>query len=154
MIYNQKPRHCGAFFILHFTLNLNLNYLTFGIVMRTLAVIITSPPHSPLTVTAISYVESALKAGIKVIGVFFYQGGALHANSNISIASDEYQAIKHWQRLEHHYTLPLHICVTAAEKHGIVCDTVGEEKLNESFTVSGLGELVDLTTKASRLVQF
>ena len=122
--------------------------------MKTLAVVITTPPYSPLTRTAINYAEAALTAGINVIGVFFYQDGALHANKNISIASDEYQAIKHWQRLQQQYSLPLHICITAAEKRGITCDSIEGDQLNGAFTVSGLGELVELTTKASRLVQF
>jgi len=122
--------------------------------VKTLAVVITTPPYSPLTVTALTYVETALIAGIDVIGVFFYQDGAMHANENISIASDEYQAIAHWQRLNQQYQLPLHICITAAEKRGIACDSVDNEEINGAFTVSGLGELVELTTKATRLVQF
>jgi len=122
--------------------------------LKTLAVVITTPPYSHLTITALTYVEAALVAGIKVIGVFFYQGGVLHANKNISIASDEYQAIAHWQRLQQQYQLPLHVCITAAEKRGIVCDSIDNEQVNETFTISGLGELVELTTKASRLVQF
>jgi tRNA 2-thiouridine synthesizing protein D len=122
--------------------------------VKTLAVVITTPPYSHLTITALTYVEAALIAGINVIGVFFYQDGAMHANKNISIASDEYQAIEHWQRLQQQYQLPLHICITAAEKRGINCDSINSEQINEAFTVSGLGELVELTTKASRLVQF
>ncbi|ALO34923.1 sulfur reduction protein DsrE [Colwellia sp. MT41] len=122
--------------------------------MKTLAVVITTPPYSHLTITALTYVEAALVAGINVIGVFFYQDGVMHANENISIASDEYQAIEHWQRLQKQYQLPLHICITAAEKRGIACDAIDNDKINKAFTVSGLGELVELTTKASRLVQF
>ncbi len=122
--------------------------------MKTLAVVVTTPPYSPLTTTAINYVEAALIANINVIGVFFYQDGVLHANKDISIASDEYQAIKHWKKLHQDYQLPLHICITAAEKRGIRCDSIDDEVINEVFTVSGLGELVELTTKASRLVQF
>lgn len=122
--------------------------------MKTLAVVITTPPYSHLTITALTYVEAALMAGINVIGVFFYQDGVMHANEDISIASDEYQAIAHWQRLEQQYQLPLHICITAAEKRGIACDAIDNDKINNAFTVSGLGELVELTTKASRLVQF
>jgi tRNA 2-thiouridine synthesizing protein D len=122
--------------------------------VKTLAVVITTPPYSPLTVTALTYVETALIAGVNVIGVFCYQDGAMHANENISIASDEYQAIAHWQRLNQQYQLPLHICITAAEKRGIGCDSMDNEQINQAFTVSGLGELVELTTKATRLVQF
>ena len=122
--------------------------------MKTLAVVVTTPPYSHLTTSALTYVEAALIAGIKVIGVFFYQDGVMHANKDISIASDEYQAIEHWQRLKKEYKLPLHICITAAEKRGIACDLIDNEQVNEVFTVSGLGELVELTTKAARLVQF
>jgi tRNA 2-thiouridine synthesizing protein D len=122
--------------------------------VKTLAVVITTPPYSPLTTTAIAYVEAALEAGIDIVGIFFYQDAAMHANKDISIASDEYQAIAQWQRLHQKYQLPLHICITAAEKRGIACDSIDNEKINKAFTVSGLGELVELTTKASRLVQF
>ncbi|MCP4987294.1 MAG: sulfurtransferase complex subunit TusD [Colwellia sp.] len=122
--------------------------------MKTLAVVITTPPYSHLTITALNYVEAALNAGITIIGVFFYQDGVMHANKEIIISCDEYQAINQWQKLHKQYRLPLHICITAAEKHGIACDSVDNKKINEAFTVSGLGELVELTTKASRLVQF
>lgn len=122
--------------------------------MKTLAVVITTPPYSHLTITALNYVEAALIAGIDVIGVFFYQDGAMHANENISIASDEYQAIAQWQRLQQQYQLPLHVCITAAEKRGIAVDPINNEPMNAAFTISGLGELIELTTKAARLVQF
>jgi tRNA 2-thiouridine synthesizing protein D len=122
--------------------------------VKTLTVVVTTPPYSHLTTSALAYVEAALVAGINVIGVFFYQDGVMHANKKISIASDEYQAIEHWQQLHKKYQLPLHICITAAEKRGIACDSVDNEQINESFTVSGLGELVELTSKATRLVQF
>jgi tRNA 2-thiouridine synthesizing protein D len=125
-----------------------------GYFVKTLAVVITTPPYSHLTITALNYVEAALDLGVEVIGVFFYQDGVMHANKDISIASDEYQAIAQWQRLHQTYQLPLHICITAAEKRGIACESIDNEKINEAFTVSGLGELVELTTKASRLVQF
>ena len=122
--------------------------------MKTLAIVVTTPPYSPLTITAINYVKAAISADITIMGVFFYQDGVMHANQHINIASDEYQAIKHWQKLHKEHHLPLHICVTAAEKRGIVCEAINDDKINDVFTVSGLGELVELTTKASRLVQF
>lgn len=128
--------------------------LSVGLIVNTLAVVITTPPYSPLTATAVNYVETALEAGIKLVGVFFYQDGAMHANEHISIATDEYQAICHWQRLQQTYALPLYVCVTAAEKRGVILGELTDEIVNKSFTVSGLGELVELTSKASRLVQF
>lgn len=121
--------------------------------MKTLAVVVTTPPYSPLTITAINYVKSAIQADIEIVGVFFYQDGAMHANENIAIASDEYQAIQQWQKLHKSHQLPLHICVTAAEKRGISCESFNGDKINKAFTVSGLGELVELSNKANRVVQ-
>ena len=122
--------------------------------MNTLAIVVTTPPYSPLTITAINYVRSAIESDIHIIGVFFYQDGVMNANENINIPSDEYQAIQHWQQIHHDYQLPLHICITAAEKRGIICEAITNNKINGVFTISGLGELVELTTQASRLVQF
>lgn len=118
--------------------------------------VVTTPPYSNLTATAIDYVETALKQGVDVIGVFFYQDGALHANNNIQISSDEYQAIKQWERLHNEYQLPLNLCITAAEKRGVMCDEneCTDKNFNKHFIVSGLGELVELSSKTTRLVQF
>lgn len=124
--------------------------------MDKLAVVVTTPPYSNLTITAIDYIETALCLGVNVIGVFFYQDGVIHANHNVSIASDEYQAAQHWTRLHQKYQLPLHLCITAAEKRGIKCDnnSTGQTDSIGIFTVSGLGELVELSTSSTRLVQF
>lgn len=120
--------------------------------MKELAVVITTPPYNNLSITALDYIETALKSGVDLVGVFFYQDGVIHANQRAQIASDEFQCIKQWQSLHQTYQLSLHLCVTAAEKRGL-----SDEKPNNIdpiFTVSGLGELVELVNKADRLVQF
>ena len=120
--------------------------------LKKLAVLITSPPYSNLSATALDYIETALKAGVEVVGVFFYQDGVLHANKQVQIASDEFQTIDHWQTLQKRYQVPLHVCITAAEKRGL--NDEQPDNINSIFTVSGLGDLVELTDKADRLVQF
>jgi tRNA 2-thiouridine synthesizing protein D len=122
------------------------------ILVKTLAVIVTTPPYSNLSVTALDYIETALKTGVKVIGVFFYQDGVMHASTSVQIASDEFQYLPCWQRLYNHYSLPLHLCITAAEKRGISDEHI--QNIHPIFTVSGLGELVELSSKADRMVQF
>jgi len=117
-----------------------------------LAVVITTPPYSNLSVTALDYIETALKAGVELVGVFFYQDGVMHTNTNIQIASDEFQALSHWQRLYKTYKLPLHLCITAAEKRGISDEHI--DNIHSIFTVSGLGELVELSSMTDRMVQF
>lgn len=120
--------------------------------MKKLAVVVTTPPYSNLSVTALDYVETALKSGVELVGVFFYQDGVIHANQQALIASDEFQCINHWQALQEKYKLPLHLCVTAAEKRGLSDEE--PNNIHSNFTVSGLGELVELVNKADRLVQF
>lgn len=120
--------------------------------MNKLAVVVTTPPYSNLSVTALDYIETALKAGVELVGVFFYQDGVMHASTNIRIASDEFQALPCWQRLHDTYDLPLHLCITAAEKRGLSDEQ--PSNIHSIFTVSGLGELVELSSKADRMVQF
>lgn len=121
--------------------------------LKKLAVMVTTPPSSNNTATAISYVESALNnKNIDVIGVFFYQEGVLNASQLLAMPNDELQAIKQWQNLHNNYQVPLHICISAAEKRGL---TDSDEQINilSEFTISGLGELVELTARADRMVQ-
>jgi len=122
--------------------------------VKKLAVLVTTSPYSNLSVTALDYVETALKNGIELVGVFFYQDGVMHANKNIQIANDEFQVIQHWQRLQHTYKTPLHLCITAAEKRGMSDDNDSADHIHSIFTVSGLGELVELSSIADRMVQF
>jgi len=118
-----------------------------------LAVVVTTPPHSNLTVSALNYIEAALNVGVEVIGVFFYQDGVLNASNHVRIANDEFQATQQWQHLHSKYQLPLHLCITAAEKRGLTDDS-STPLIIDAFTVSGLGELVELNSKADRVVQF
>ena len=66
---------------------------------NTLALVVTTPPNSNLTVTAINIVQAAINRNIKVVGVFFYQDGVLNAAKHLSIPSDEYQTLSQWQAL-------------------------------------------------------
>jgi len=123
--------------------------------VKNIAFVITTPPSSNLTTTAISIVTTALKKGINVIGVFFYQSGVLNGSQHLALPNDEYQAHQQWQQLHQNYKLPLHLCATAAEKYGLRDDLDEELKSNidEAFTLSGLGELVELNVNADRLIQ-
>ncbi|WP_426370425.1 sulfurtransferase complex subunit TusD [Pseudocolwellia sp. HL-MZ7] len=129
--------------------------------MRSLSVVITTPPSSYLTITAIDYINCAIDAGIDVVGVFFYQDGVLNASANISIPNDEYQTHKKWQTLNEKHAINLHVCITACEKRGLSDDLASEpngqislSNISQYFTVSGLGELVELTARADKVVQF
>jgi tRNA 2-thiouridine synthesizing protein D len=126
-----------------------------GHFVKKLAFVITTPPNSNLTATAINMVTAALKMKLNVVGVFFYQSGVLNGSQHLALPNDEYQANKQWQKLQLEYKIPLHLCATAAEKHGL-SDDINDHKvsnINDAFTLSGLGELVELNVKADRLIQ-
>lgn len=122
---------------------------------NTLAFVVTTPPNSNLTTTAIKLVQAAIENGVSIIGVFFYQDGVLNAAKHLSIPSDEYQTLQLWQKINSEYSVPLYLCITAAEKRGLSDELGNSERsnINKAFTVSGLGELVELTCKAERVVQ-
>ncbi len=133
--------------------------------MKTLSVVVTTPPSSPLTATVIDYINQAVECGVKVVGVFFYQDGVLNASKHLCIPNDEYQISNAWKQLYQQHNIELHVCISACEKRGLSDEittshsTTSESTLNDSniseyFTVSGLGELVELTAKADRVVQF
>ena len=124
-----------------------------GFNVNKLAVVVTTPPYSNLTITAIDYVETALSLGVDVIGVFFYQDGVLNASKHISLPSDEFDVTQCWQQLSEDKNIPLHLCISAAEKRGLSDETEHGSNIAPFFTVSGLGELVELTTMADRVVQ-
>lgn len=122
---------------------------------KTLAIIVTTPPNSNLTTTAIELIKNAIENNVNVIGVFFYQDGVLNAAKQLSIPSDEFQTLKQWQQLSSVHNVPLHLCISAAEKRGLTDElsSNGLSNIDKLFTVSGLGELVELTSKAQRVVQ-
>jgi len=133
--------------------------------VQTLSVVVTTPPSSYLTITAIDFIKGAIEAGIDVVGIFFYQDGVLNASANLSIPNDEFQTANEWQKLHTIHNMSLHVCISACEMRGLTdeIDVDGnspsgnndqQSNINQYFTVSGLGELVELTSKSQRMVQF
>ncbi len=123
--------------------------------MNKLAVIVTTAPTNHLTETAIQLIYNAVEQGIDVIGVFFYQAGVLNASKQLIIPSDEFPLHQRWCSLNKNANVPLYLCSTAAEKHGLIHDNanINLELISDAFTIAGLGELVTLHSKADRLVQ-
>ncbi len=133
---------------------------------------ITTPPHSNLTTTALDFIRTALENGVDVIGIFFYQDGVLNASKHLSMPNDEFQTNAHWQQLHSDFNLPLYLCISAAQKRGLSDEILQEsdsnidnsladstDKNNSSnivdiFTIAGLGELVTLSSVADKVVQF
>lgn len=120
---------------------------------QSLAIIVTTQPTANATFTAYQVVKQAIENNVAIVGVFFYQDGVLNASKYLAIPSDELQLITLWQQLQQQHNIPLHLCATAAEKRGLIDPKDDNNLLHKEFTLSGLGELVMLSSKADRVVQ-
>lgn len=120
---------------------------------KSLALIVTSSPTANITHTAYKLIEQAINNNITISGVFFYQDGVLNASKFLAVPSDELQLTALWKALHQEHSIPLHLCATAAEKRGLINPAEETQLLHHEFTLSGLGELVMLTSQADRLVQ-
>ncbi|WP_448568833.1 sulfurtransferase complex subunit TusD [Thalassotalea ganghwensis] len=117
-----------------------------------LALVVTTPPHVNLTHTAYQLALAAAQAH-QLISVFFYQQGVLNAAKHLRVPADEYQQISVWQQLCKDYNVPLHLCATAAEKFGLIDVNDDYANIHSEFILSGLGELVKLSTQADKVIQ-
>ncbi|MDN4503247.1 sulfurtransferase complex subunit TusD [Alteromonadaceae bacterium BrNp21-10] len=129
--------------------------------MTTFSLFITSAPFdSASAYTAFKFAESVNALGHQLNGVFFYQSGVVTANSFTQVAADEVNLHDKWQHLSEQHNIPLYVCVTAANRRGIVNQTDAQDNDSEYFNLAepfqevGLGELVELSNNSDRLVQF
>ncbi|CCQ11822.1 tRNA 5-methylaminomethyl-2-thiouridine synthase TusD [Pseudoalteromonas luteoviolacea B = ATCC 29581] len=92
------------------------------------------------------FASAALKLGHRIDCVFFYQDAVYHAQTGLSLPSDQLNLGELWQGLKDH-NISLFVCSTAAEQRGVEVDT-------SRFNDAGLAEFAMKTSKADRWVQF
>ncbi|WP_373767396.1 sulfurtransferase complex subunit TusD [Glaesserella sp.] len=93
--------------------------------------------------------EALLRAGHDISQVFFFQDGVSNANKWVDAASDEVNLVEYWQKLAQTHRLSLHLCISAAQRRGIVKETVAD-----GFILAGLGEFSQAVFNADRLLTF
>lgn len=106
------------------------------------------------------FAHALLNEGHELASVFFYREGVYNANLLTSPASDEYDLVRAWQKLNTQHGVALNICVAAALRRGIIDETeagrlgLPSANLQPSFTLSGLGALAEASLTCDRVVQF
>lgn len=100
--------------------------------------------------------ESLIKKGHIVTQIFFFQDGVSNGNAFVYPANDEVNLTQSWQAFSQKYGVPLHLCVAASQRRGVVDATTAKQaahfNLAEGFIISGLGEFIAATLKADRLI--
>ncbi|MFD2166733.1 sulfurtransferase complex subunit TusD [Thalassotalea euphylliae] len=121
--------------------------------MSVFTIVVTTSPFHGLSATANELIEAIYATEEHTInGVFFYQDGVLAANKLASQPSDEYQFVEALCQLKTKYNFDLHLCISAAEKRGMT-DDKDNHNIHPAFTISGLGEMVELSNSADRVIQ-
>jgi tRNA 2-thiouridine synthesizing protein D len=99
--------------------------------------------------SAYHFVMAALEKGHQVLRVFFYYDGVNNANRLSEPQADDRNLVNLWGELGREHGVELIVCVAAALRRGIK-----DEILAEGFTISGLGQLIEVGIAADRLVVF
>ncbi|WP_392561252.1 sulfurtransferase complex subunit TusD [Orbus sturtevantii] len=117
-------------------------------------VIIMGPAYgTQASFCAYQFCLSLLNSGHQLQSVFFYADGACNANAFTYPANDEFDIINAWQTLAKQYQIKLSVCISAAQRRGIV---IGELNHNiaTGFELTGLGELSENISRSDRVIQF
>lgn len=129
--------------------------------MSKFSLLVTSSPiDSQSSYSAYRFALAAVQNQHQVLGVFFYQSGVLNANGFQVMLSDDASMLSTWKEFSKEYSIPLKVCVTAANRRGVITSEDAKDadlehfNLYSPFESVGLGELIELTTQCDRLVQF
>ena len=98
--------------------------------------------------SAYKFISAAMEKGHEIVGVFFYNDGVLNSNKLMDPPTDDRHIGKRWSELGAK-GVDIVVCIAAAKRRGIT-----NEVLGENMRISGLGQLVDMTLQADRVVSF
>jgi tRNA 2-thiouridine synthesizing protein D len=127
--------------------------VTFAIVVR----------GSPLTGqgawAALRFCEAAITAGHTVFRVFFHGDGVESANANRVLPQDDADLLSRWRQLHESAGISPVVCVSSALKRGILDAREARrsgklETLAPFMEIGGLGQLIEATTAADKVVCF
>jgi len=119
-----------------------------------------APYASQAADSALRFARAALAAGHSIHRVFFYHDGVHTASALTVPPQDEPSPQSGWIELAGEHDIELAVCIAAALKRGLVnreeadrYDLQGDNAA-ESFTIVGLGQLIDAIGSADRFVTF
>lgn len=106
------------------------------------------------------FCRAAVAGGHTITQVFFYQQGVSQATSLAVPLADEFDTTQAWVELSQQAEIPLVVCVSAAERRGILNEAQRLEanrsvsNLHDRFEIAGLGSLHEASLASDRTVSF
>jgi tRNA 2-thiouridine synthesizing protein D len=122
--------------------------------------VISSPFSGQGAMTAARFARCVLARGHTISRVFFLDAGTTNGAAAAVFPQDEENRLQPWVELAEQHEVELILCISSALRYGMLDDTEANrhEKssatIHPAFTVSGLGQLVDASAGADRLVTF
>ncbi|TDQ57580.1 tRNA 2-thiouridine synthesizing protein D [Mesocricetibacter intestinalis] len=105
---------------------------------------------------AYQFASALLRKGHEISQIFFFQNGVSNANAYVYPANDEFNLLAAWQKLQREYHVPLHLCVAASQRRGVVDTSSAADKqhcnLAAGFIIAGLGEFISAVAGADRVI--
>ncbi|MDH5189656.1 MAG: sulfurtransferase complex subunit TusD [Gammaproteobacteria bacterium] len=110
--------------------------------------------------SAYNFVAAALEKGHEIYRIFFYHDGVNNGTRLTTPPQDDRNIVNRWSALAEKHEIDLVICVAAAQRRGIA--DADESKRNgkdadniaPGFRISGLGQLLEASIQADRMVVF
>ena len=124
------------------------------------SLVIYAPPSSESGLSALQFATAAINSGHGIYRVFFYHEGVRHGSGLSHIPQDELDISQAWGELKDQNSFELCICIAASVKRGIFTREealryeLDIESIDPSFSLVGLGDLVDATEHSDRLLSF
>lgn len=125
------------------------------------AVVVNEGPYQHQAAwSAYRFTCAALDRGHEVVRVFFYHDGVNNGTALTAPPQDEPHVVNRWARLATEQGLDLVVCVAAAQRRGIMDEREAARhdlpaaNLAAGFRIAGLGQLIDASIQADRLLVF
>ena len=119
-----------------------------------------APYSSEACLSALKFAKAVLASGHSINRVFFYHDGVHTANRLIAAPQDEALVSEQWQELGSGNNIELIACIASCLRRGILDETEADRydksgnNIATGFTISGLGQLIDASINADRIVTF
>lgn len=125
------------------------------------AIVVQGNPYASQSChSALSFAQAVVDGGHELLRVFFYHDGVLIANKLTAPPQDEQDISGAWQSFAAKHDVELVACIASCLRRGILDETEAERYEKEAatiapeFVISGLGQLIDATMNADRVVTF
>jgi len=128
--------------------------------MRYAILLMGAPYSDQASHSALRFAHAVLARGHRLEAVFFYHEGVHNAARLAAPPQDEPHLVDGWARLAAEHGVALQVCIAAALRRGLLDEREAARHGKQGssvaapFELSGLGQLIDLSTRCDRLITF